>query len=112
MARGAAAPAALLPPFGGLVLQASFGTPPRRAGAAVPLRLDAAARSGEAMCATSSDLRAFGGYTALCERGLRVPHDISVVGFDDVPIARWSDPTPSPPGVSAFRPRPPGHCCV
>ncbi|MEU4169266.1 LacI family DNA-binding transcriptional regulator [Streptomyces sp. NPDC026665] len=41
----------------------------------------------------ASDLQAFGAFTALRARGLRVPHDISVVGFDDVPIARWSDPT-------------------
>ena len=39
------------------------------------------------------DLQAFGAYTALRERGLRTPEDISVVGFDDVPGARWSNPT-------------------
>ncbi|MEU6840301.1 substrate-binding domain-containing protein [Streptomyces sp. NPDC046716] len=41
----------------------------------------------------ASDLQAFGAYTALRERGLRVPQDISVVGFDDLPVTRWSDPT-------------------
>ncbi|MFI7388064.1 LacI family DNA-binding transcriptional regulator [Streptomyces sp. NPDC049813] len=40
----------------------------------------------------ASDLQAFGAYTALRERGLRVPDDVSVVGFDDVPVTRWSDP--------------------
>ena len=34
-----------------------------------------------------SDLQAIGVYKALYERGLRVPDDMSVVGFDDVPLA-------------------------
>ena len=33
---------------------------------------------------------AFGGIEALREMGLRVPEDISVLGFDDVPMAAWS----------------------
>ncbi|MFG2821562.1 LacI family DNA-binding transcriptional regulator [Kitasatospora sp. NPDC048365] len=40
----------------------------------------------------ASDLQAFGAYTALRERGLRIPEDISIVGFDDVAVACWSDP--------------------
>ncbi|MEU1620739.1 substrate-binding domain-containing protein [Streptomyces sp. NPDC005722] len=40
----------------------------------------------------ASDLQAFGAYTALRERGLHVPGDISVVGFDDVPVTRWTAP--------------------
>ncbi|MEV0178670.1 substrate-binding domain-containing protein [Streptomyces sp. NPDC050625] len=39
-----------------------------------------------------SDRMALGVYTALAERGLRVPDDISVVGFDDLPEARWVTP--------------------
>ncbi|MEU9152536.1 substrate-binding domain-containing protein [Streptomyces sp. NPDC048417] len=39
-----------------------------------------------------SDRMALGVYTALAERGLRVPDDISVVGFDDLPEARWGTP--------------------
>jgi DNA-binding LacI/PurR family transcriptional regulator len=35
----------------------------------------------------ANDSMALGAYTALRERGYRVPHDISVVGFDDIPEA-------------------------
>lgn len=40
----------------------------------------------------SSDQMALGVYEAVRVRGLRVPDDISVVGFDDLPEARWSSP--------------------
>ena len=39
-----------------------------------------------------SDRAALGVYEALAERGLRVPHDMSVVGFGDLPEARWAAP--------------------
>jgi LacI family transcriptional regulator len=39
-----------------------------------------------------SDHMAIGGYEAIAEAGLRVPNDISVVGFDDLPEARWVHP--------------------
>ncbi|CAM5448160.1 LacI family DNA-binding transcriptional regulator [Streptomyces chartreusis] len=39
-----------------------------------------------------SDRMALGVYEALAERGLRVPDDMSVVGFDDLPEARWISP--------------------
>ncbi|MEU9167266.1 substrate-binding domain-containing protein [Streptomyces sp. NPDC048420] len=39
-----------------------------------------------------SDHMALGVYEALAERGLRVPDDMSVVGFDDLPEARWTTP--------------------
>ena len=39
-----------------------------------------------------SDKMALGVYAALAERELRVPDDISVVGFDDRPEARWASP--------------------
>lgn len=39
-----------------------------------------------------SDHMAIGGYEALAQAGLRVPDDISVVGFDDLPEARWVYP--------------------
>jgi DNA-binding LacI/PurR family transcriptional regulator len=37
----------------------------------------------------ASDVMAIGGIEALRAAGLRVPNDISVMGFDDVPIASW-----------------------
>jgi LacI family transcriptional regulator len=35
----------------------------------------------------ANDLTAFGALEAVKELGLRVPHDISVIGFDDIPMA-------------------------
>jgi DNA-binding LacI/PurR family transcriptional regulator len=39
-----------------------------------------------------NDLMAFGVYQAARELGLRIPEDLSVVGFDDLPVARWVGP--------------------
>ncbi len=39
-----------------------------------------------------SDEQAFGVYEAARQRGLRVPQDLSVVGFDDLPVSQWSSP--------------------
>lgn len=39
-----------------------------------------------------SDQQAFGVIQAARARGLRVPQDLSVVGFDDLPVARWASP--------------------
>jgi LacI family xylobiose transport system transcriptional regulator len=39
-----------------------------------------------------SDLFALAAIEAASELGLRVPHDLSVVGFDDIPIARLVAP--------------------
>jgi LacI family transcriptional regulator len=39
-----------------------------------------------------SDQQALGVYEAARQRGLRVPQDLSVVGFDDLPVARWLSP--------------------
>ena len=40
----------------------------------------------------SNDLTALGLFSALRERGLRVPEDVSVVGFDDIPEAEFMYP--------------------
>jgi LacI family transcriptional regulator len=42
---------------------------------------------------TASDLIAIGVYKRLKEKGLRVPEDISVIGYDDIPIARYQAPS-------------------
>lgn len=39
-----------------------------------------------------SDTLAYGAVAAIRERGLRIPQDIAVVGFDDIPFSRYSDP--------------------
>jgi LacI family transcriptional regulator len=39
-----------------------------------------------------SDQQALGVYEAARQRGLRIPQDLSVVGFDDLPAARWVSP--------------------
>jgi LacI family transcriptional regulator len=39
-----------------------------------------------------NDRLAFGAYQALGEAGLAVPDDVSVIGFDDHPIASWMRP--------------------
>ena len=40
----------------------------------------------------SNDLMAVGALQAIAEAGLRVPDDIAVVGFDDLPIASRTNP--------------------
>ena len=35
---------------------------------------------------------ALGVYEAVRRRAMRVPEDVSVVGFDDLPESRWSSP--------------------
>jgi len=40
----------------------------------------------------ASDTVAFGAMKALHERGLRIPEDVSVAGFDDIPLAAFATP--------------------
>ena len=40
----------------------------------------------------ANDLQALGVYQAARESGLRIPEDLSVVGFDDLPVVAWVDP--------------------
>lgn len=40
----------------------------------------------------ANDLQALGVYQAAREAGLRIPQDVSVVGFDDLPVVAWVDP--------------------
>jgi LacI family transcriptional regulator len=39
-----------------------------------------------------NDQHALGVYEAARQRSLRIPQDLSVVGFDDLPVARWVSP--------------------
>jgi LacI family transcriptional regulator len=39
-----------------------------------------------------SDQQALGVYEAARQHGLHVPQDLSIVGFDDLPLARWISP--------------------
>ena len=41
---------------------------------------------------TGNDLQALGVYQVARELRLHIPEDISVVGFDDLPVARWVSP--------------------
>ncbi|MBG0825168.1 LacI family DNA-binding transcriptional regulator [Planomonospora sp. ID91781] len=41
---------------------------------------------------TANDLQAFGVYEAARQAGLRIPEDLSVVGFDDLSFTRWAGP--------------------
>ncbi|MCD4671433.1 MAG: substrate-binding domain-containing protein, partial [Anaerolineaceae bacterium] len=40
----------------------------------------------------ASDVVAAGAVSAIHEKGFRIPDDVAVVGFDDVPLARYLSP--------------------
>jgi LacI family transcriptional regulator, galactose operon repressor len=50
----------------------------------------------------ASDVVALGAIGALREAGLRVPGDVSVVGFDDIPLAAYFDPPLTTVRLPAF----------
>ncbi|MFV6026658.1 LacI family DNA-binding transcriptional regulator [Streptomyces sp. NPDC056264] len=57
--------------------------------------LDALAAEGEeppTAIFAASDLQALGAFEELRARGLRIPEEVSIVGFDDLPVARWTHP--------------------
>lgn len=53
---------------------------------------DAVLASGATAAVGFNDLVAMGLLSALSERGVRVPEDLSVTGFDDIPFARFTTP--------------------
>jgi LacI family transcriptional regulator len=54
---------------------------------------DLAIASGATAVMAFNDLMAVGVLDRLRQRGVRVPHDVSVTGFDDVPISGLASPT-------------------
>jgi DNA-binding LacI/PurR family transcriptional regulator len=50
----------------------------------------------------ASDVVAFGVYGAVRDEGMRVPADMSVIGFDDIPLAAYADPPLTTVHVPAF----------
>lgn len=53
---------------------------------------DAVVASGASGIMAFNDLTAMGLLSSLNERGIRVPADMSVTGFDDIPFARYTTP--------------------
>ena len=70
-----------------LVAPAPYGP---AGGAEAMARLLEAARPTAVIC--SSDLMALGAISEAQHRGLQVPRDLSVVGFDDIPLASYCTP--------------------
>lgn len=71
-----------------LVVRGDFGQPSGVAGMRALLRADPAVDA--VFCA--NDLMALGALQALREAGRRVPEDVSVVGFEDAPVAEAAVP--------------------
>jgi LacI family transcriptional regulator len=80
--------AAGIPPDDSLVVEASFMEEP---GARAMERLLDLPRPPSAVFAVN-DMAAVGAHAAVLRRGLRIPEDISLVGYDDVPLAAQLDP--------------------
>ncbi len=79
--------AAGIPP-NGLVAHGDFGVEGGRVACA--RLLDGANPPTAVIC--SSDVMAIGALGEARTRGLRVPEDLSIVGFDGTAVARWTDP--------------------
>jgi DNA-binding LacI/PurR family transcriptional regulator len=75
----------------GLVVQLEGDSPSPQLGYKATKKLLAAAESFTALFAFN-DISAMGAIRALRESGLRVPEDVSVVGFDDIQSAAYQNP--------------------
>jgi DNA-binding LacI/PurR family transcriptional regulator len=56
------------------------------------LKESPAGKPGFTAAFVASDVVAFGAKAAIRDKGLNVPREIALVGFDDVPISRYTDP--------------------
>ncbi|MER5896248.1 LacI family DNA-binding transcriptional regulator [Streptomyces sp. NPDC001876] len=54
--------------------------------------LDASGEEPPTALFAASDLQALGAFEVLRDRGYAIPGDMSIVGFDDLPVARWTHP--------------------
>jgi DNA-binding LacI/PurR family transcriptional regulator len=75
-----------------LVAQISSDDPTPMLGYPLTRQLLARKKSFTALFAYN-DISAIGAIRALQEHGLRVPHDVSVIGFDDIPAAAFHMPS-------------------
>jgi DNA-binding LacI/PurR family transcriptional regulator len=89
--------AAGIEPDEDLVLEACFDAPSGHA--AMAELLD---RTRFTAAFVASDVVALGAIGALRERGVHVPNDISVIGFDDIPLVAFFDPPLTTIRVPAF----------
>ncbi|MBL7164256.1 MAG: substrate-binding domain-containing protein [Anaerolineales bacterium] len=64
-----------------------------KSGSQATQRLLVSGKSFSAIFA-QNDRMAMGAIRALREAGMRVPQDISVIGYDDIPLASYFDPPP------------------
>ncbi|MFC5578207.1 LacI family DNA-binding transcriptional regulator [Lysobacter niabensis] len=80
--------AELLPDAGEWVLPGSFD---EASGNQAGLELLASPKRPDAVFA-ANDMMALGCLFAFTQAGLRVPHDIAIAGFDDIPLARFVHP--------------------
>jgi DNA-binding LacI/PurR family transcriptional regulator len=81
-----------------LVVEAAFSAASGRRAMAALLR----ARPDLTAVFVASDVVAFGAIAAIRDAGRGVPDDVSVVGFDDIPLAAFSDPPLTTVHVPAF----------
>ena len=65
---------------------------PRRGGRRRGPRTAPPAPTGRPPSSPGNDLQALGVYQAAREARLHIPEDLSVVGFDDLPVAQWVGP--------------------
>ena len=86
-----------LPIIPALVEEAAFDAP---SGHAAMARL--LARTSFDAVFVASDVVALGAIGALREAGRRVPDDVSIVGFDDIPLAAYFDPPLTTVRLPAF----------